>query len=166
MAAVATNGVVPKPLELKEINLAQSFYFHSRNLCIIANYNKKMHFRVKVSEDRNDQKWPEMTEMTTYQLLGPRSDILAVKNLLYIKSGDEGLFFRSVSASDMISSALICHQFSMGLKDYSVEIFEAIFHINTHGIAKPQRNDVDHVATVIDVFGHAWGVLWKTLWIN
>ena len=96
-----------------------------------------------------------MTEMTTYQLLGPRSDILAVKNLLYIKSGDEGLLFRSVSASDMISSALICHQFSMGLKDYSVEIFEAIFHINTHGIAKPQRNDVDHVATVIDVFGHA-----------
>lgn len=51
---------------------------------------------------------------------------------------------RLISASDMVTSALVGHQLAMGLDHHSVEVFHSLRHIRGHGVARPQGQSVPH----------------------
>lgn len=74
--------------------------------------------------------------------------------LLNVESGLEGLLFCTISASDVVSSALIRHQLPVRLEDDGVEELEAVVHVDAHGVAHQERDNVNHLAVVVDVFAH------------
>ena len=59
----------------------------------------------------------------------------------------------------MVPPSLIGHQFPMRLQNDSIEVFESVLDVNTHRIAKPERNDINDVASMVDILGHTGGVL-------
>ena len=56
------------------------------------------------------------------------------------------LLLSLVSASDMVTSALIGHQLAVRLDHDCIEVFHSIRHVSGHGVARPQGQSVPHQA--------------------
>jgi len=72
----------------------------------------------------------------------------------------------SVSAADVVPSALVRYQFPVGLYNDGVEVLDARLHLCGHGVTGPQRYHVHNLALLVNVLRHTGGVLGQALRVD